>query len=940
MQATQQGCGTATSCTAVDFSYGGWLAYAQSASGNPGPSIGTPPHNGDGAGQVLTQTVAGGGNGQFFDQDFCGTPSVSSACLGTIDPNLGYILDAWVYPVAGTNQVLLQWGGDRATTVVDGAGITIDPEATSFGAWGQGITAAALTPSQWHEVEIVAHPNQTADYFIDGSFVGMSVGGHSIDPTATGQTQMILGDDNGGAVDPHQILFDDVSLQQLPADTVAPDRRDDRAAGRRSCARTAFRSTRRPRTTTPASRVSSTRTRRTATRGRRSATARSRRTTRSRGRTSRPTARYFLRAQAVDLNGNVGTSSFVNVTVTNAAPPSGPTNGRIVYDEIDASGSTNVYSANPDGSHIRQLTSDPGNDEGAEYSPDGTKIVWGSDRTGLFQIYSMNADGSNPTRLTFDNSADSTPSYSPDGTKIAYVATIGGHSDIWVMNAAGTNQVDVTNTPGVDENSPAWSPDGTKLAFSCGPTGAEDICVQSSDGTGAATNLDELGSTRQPRSVLVARRYDDRVCGDVRHRCRRIDELAADSDHERVGRLEREDDLRYLESGELLRRSVVVARRHEARVHVHAGRPTSFEIETMNPDGSGIAKVTNNSFYDGFPNWGTEPLDTSGGGGGNPEQTGPTYTVNTAQDITDATGCTIADCSLHEAITAANAGGVPATIDFAILSGSQTIDMNQQLPTVTVPITIDGTTQPGALGTPPITLDATGIEIVQGSTGDGLVLGAGPSIVRGLALGNFPGNGIVVEGGANSAITGNVIGATADGTASRPNGENGIVVEGATGTQVTGNLVSGSAGAGILVTGGSTGTLIHGNKIGTDANGDPADNRERRRRHRDRRRLAGEPGRRHRLSGDGNRIADNGGAAVLVASAGNPILGNSIEANAGGGIDLGTTGNQLQAAPLIAAAHTAGGSLTVIGKFLSPGGTYRLEYFLSNFVPRLVVDSA
>ena len=136
---------------------------------------------------------------------------------------------------------------------------------------------------------------------------------------------------------------------------------------------------------------------------------------------------------------------------------------------------------------------------------------------------------------------------------------------------------------------------------------------------------------------------------------------------------------------------------------------------------------------------------------------------------------------------------------------------------------------------------------------------------------------------------------------------------------------------GILVTGGSSGTIIHGNKIGTDANGDPADE--------------GNVGAGVQIDsdspnthvggtdGDGNRIADNGGPAVLVGSSGNPILGNSIEGNGGGGIDLGDTGNQLQAAPLIAFARVSGNSVNVIGKFLTPAGTYRLEYFLNTFCP-------
>jgi CSLREA domain-containing protein len=314
------------------------------------------------------------------------------------------------------------------------------------------------------------------------------------------------------------------------------------------------------------------------------------------------------------------------------------------------------------------------------------------------------------------------------------------------------------------------------------------------------------------------------------------------------------------------------------------------------------------------------------------QQTGPTYTVNTADDhANDATGCTVLDCSLHEAIQAANAAGVPAVIHFAILSGPQTIHMNLPLPTVTVPLTIDGTSQPGGIpGQPPITLDATGIEIVAGENQDGLVFQANGDSVSGLALANFPGNGVVVDGGTANKISGNVIGSDAAGATQAGNRKSGIAVIGASGTQIVGNDIQGSADAGILISGGSTGTIIHGNEIGTNPQGDPSDN--------------GNAGGGVRIDtdspgnavggtnpGDGNRIADNGVAGVIVASNRNPILGNSIEANAfpPDGIDLGATGNQLQAPPLLAAARQSGNSLTIVGKFLTPGGSYRLEYFLN-----------
>jgi Tol biopolymer transport system component len=146
-----------------------------------------------------------------------------------------------------------------------------------------------------------------------------------------------------------------------------------------------------------------------------------------------------------------------------ASPLTG--NGRIAFTS-DRAGNEDIYVMNADGSVVTNLTTNPAEDTGPAWSPDGTQIAFASDRSGPFDIYVMNADGTGLTQLTRTGAGvvASTPAWSPDG-KIAFTRTAGGgNAEVWVMNSNGSDPHSLVSEPDGDVH-PTWSPDGAEIAF-------------------------------------------------------------------------------------------------------------------------------------------------------------------------------------------------------------------------------------------------------------------------------------------------------------------------------------------------------------------------------------------------------------------------------------------------------------------------------------------
>ena len=286
--------------------------------------------------------------------------------------------------------------------------------------------------------------------------------------------------------------------------------------------------------------------------------------------------------------------------------------------------------------------------------------------------------------------------------------------------------------------------------------------------------------------------------------------------------------------------------------------------------------------------------------------------------------------SLRQAILDANDTAGLDTIVFNIPgAGEQTINVLTAFPTITDPVVIDATTQPGYAGSPLIELNGTAV----GSNAAGFAITAGGSTIRGFAInrfnagiifsvngsnviqGNYIGldptgiirrgntNGILMGttsnnliggttpaarnvisangfdgismGGSSNQISGNFIGTNAAGTANLGNGINGIDLFNVGGSPATNNIIGGTgAGAGNLISGNqrgismnSSGAFVWGNLIGTDVTGTIA-------------------------IGNGTGIQANAPNTVIGGTV--PGARNVISGSTGDGLTIGGAGSRLE----------------------------------------------
>lgn len=150
-----------------------------------------------------------------------------------------------------------------------------------------------------------------------------------------------------------------------------------------------------------------------------------------------------------------------------------------VYETFD------IFTADLKGGLTGRLTNAPGYDAEATVAPDGSRIVFTSDRSGDLELYTMLPDGSDVVQITDSLGYDGGAFFSPDSKMLVYRASrpktaedqkiykdlLAKHvvqpskMELYVCNVDGTNQRRVTNLGGANW-APFFHPDGKRIIFS------------------------------------------------------------------------------------------------------------------------------------------------------------------------------------------------------------------------------------------------------------------------------------------------------------------------------------------------------------------------------------------------------------------------------------------------------------------------------------------
>lgn len=180
-----------------------------------------------------------------------------------------------------------------------------------------------------------------------------------------------------------------------------------------------------------------------------------------------------------------GPAHGMSPTVTSRAAL--PANGRILFTHCEDPGGCHIYTANPDGSAVDQVTEGADSFQG-DWSPDGKQIAYAGLGSGDQTIWIVDADGTGAHQLTPDDpdSDDLWPRFTADGKWILFTNCQGDdcNGGISAVRPNGTGLHHVTPNSHDSYNLADRAPGGSRMVYQRWHVGGVKMAVYVSDAQG------------------------------------------------------------------------------------------------------------------------------------------------------------------------------------------------------------------------------------------------------------------------------------------------------------------------------------------------------------------------------------------------------------------------------------------------------------------------
>jgi Tol biopolymer transport system component len=144
-----------------------------------------------------------------------------------------------------------------------------------------------------------------------------------------------------------------------------------------------------------------------------------------------------------------------------------------------------------------RFTFDPGNDQFGIWSPDGSRIVWASNRSGNFDLYEKDASLTGQDRALLQSDYFKFPTdWSGDGRYILY-RQIDPQTkyDLWVLPLFGKREPFPFLRTEINETAGVFSPDGRWIAYSSDESGRYEVYVESFPERGGKRQISTSGGS-------------------------------------------------------------------------------------------------------------------------------------------------------------------------------------------------------------------------------------------------------------------------------------------------------------------------------------------------------------------------------------------------------------------------------------------------------------